>query len=263
MKIVLTSCAGLAAETGDKTTTFSIVDGPVKYDLTFAVTPTEKNADDRQILTIALINGLPADKVVEQVFYHSGIIEQVEAKILEKEYAIGELESRYVDVPMFSSPDPKEQQRLFSERKRLEKRNRNIDNRIRHLTTQIARDRKSLDVELGKRLKRNLKFFQKRFAVTYKILLTNSAIGPDEFLLCDSFSASAGSGAVAGTDDDEGNGLEEAVSLDADFDGDDDEPDAEGDDDESDGDGGLSEEDGSIAPVKKSGKPPKTKTKKN
>ena len=149
--------------------------------------PTPKSADDRQLITVALINGLPADEVVKEFFSHSGIIEQVNASIYERELIIAGLQNSYVLVPNVSSSDPVVQKELFSQRKRLERINRNIDSRIRKYSGQIGRLRKSLDVELGKRLKKNLKFFQDRFAVTYKIYLTNKAIGPDEFLLCDSF----------------------------------------------------------------------------
>ncbi len=187
MKVTLASCAGLDPLAKGGRTSFLISDGSFEYTVTFAVAPTPKSADDRQLITVALINGLPADEVVKEFFFNSGIIEQVNASIYERELIIAGLQNSYVLVPNVSSSDPVVQKELFSQRKRLERINRNIDSRIRKYSGQIGRLRKSLDVELGKRLKKNLKFFQDRFAVTYKIYLTNKAIGPDEFLLCDSF----------------------------------------------------------------------------
>ena len=173
------------------------------------MTPTPKSSDDLQLVTVALIDGVPADEVVKEFFYRSGMIEQVNAAIYEREMIIAGLESSYVLVPNVSSSDPVVQKEIFSQRKRLERINRNIDSRIRKYSGQIGRLRKSLDVELSKRLKKNLKFFQDRFAVTYKISLTNRKIGPDEFLLCDSFAER--NDYETRDDENAGNGLEDDV----------------------------------------------------
>ena len=207
MKVTLASCTGLDAHSEAGKTSFVILDGAFKYSITFAVTPTTKSADDLQLITVALINDLPADEVVKQFFLSSGIIEQVNAEIYAKETLIAGLENSYVPVPNVSSSDPIAQKEIFGQRKRLERINRNIDSRIRKYSGQIGRLRKSLDVELGKRLKKNLKFFQDRFAVTYKIYLTNGEIGPDEFLLCDSFVERKDYSAR--DDENSGNGLED------------------------------------------------------
>jgi hypothetical protein len=64
-------------------------------------------------------------------------------------------------------------------------------------------------VELSKRLKKNIKFFRDRFAITYGVYLTNDKIGPEEFLLCDSFIDSSGYEVPEDGNEDlgEGNGL--------------------------------------------------------
>ncbi|MCR5358577.1 MAG: hypothetical protein K6E55_01685 [Thermoguttaceae bacterium] len=209
MKVTLASCQGLNALAESGRTSFLLSDGSFQYTITFAVTPTPKSADDLQLVTVALIDGVPADEVVKEFFYRSGMIEQVNAAIYEREMIIAGLESSYVLVPNVSSSDPVVQKEIFSQRKRLERINRNIDSRIRKYSGQIGRLRKSLDVELSKRLKKNLKFFQDRFAVTYKISLTNRKIGPDEFLLCDSFAER--NDYETRDDENAGNGLEDDV----------------------------------------------------
>lgn len=187
MILELTSCRGLTAVIEGGITTFSELIGPLNYQNSFALQPTKKNSDDRQLITVALIDGIPANEFVDQFFNNSGAIEMAYAQIAQKELDIADLERQYVEIPNISSPDPKENQRLFSERRRLEKRNHNLDRRIQNLNTQIGRINKSLDIQRNKLQKKNLMNFKGLFAVTYKIFLTNKAVGADKFLLCDSF----------------------------------------------------------------------------
>ena len=189
MVLELTSCRGLTAVIEGGITTFSELAGPLNYQNSFALQPTKKNSDDRQLITVALINDIPANEFVDQFFLNSGAIEVAEARIAQKELEIVNLESQYVAIPNIQSSDPKENQRIFSEQKRLERINHNIDRRIK-LNTQIGRINKSLDIGRNKLQKKNLADFRNRFSVTYKVFLTNKAVGPDKFLLCDSFANS-------------------------------------------------------------------------
>jgi hypothetical protein len=187
MVLELASCRGLTAVIEGGVTTFSELIGALNYQNSFALQPTKKNSDDRQLITIALINGIPANEYVDEFFNNSGAIEMAYAQIGQKELEIAAFESQYVAIPNISSSDPKENQRIFSERKRLEKINHNIDRRIQKLNTQIGRINKSLDIQRSKLQKKNIAYFQNLFSVTYKVFLTNKAVGPDKFLLCDSF----------------------------------------------------------------------------
>ena len=237
MVLELASCRGLTAVIEGGITTFSELIGPLNYQNSFALQPTKKNSDDRQLITVALIDGIPANEFVDQFFNNSGAIEVAYAQIEQKEFEIATLEGRYVAVPNISSSDPKENQRIFSERKRLEKINHNIDRRIQKLSTQIGRINKSLDIGRSKLQKKNIAYFRDLFSVTYKVFLTNRAVGPDKFLLCDSF---VDSHEYDPRDDEHAGGLEdndifndEDINIDLDDD-DSEETDSTSDDDDTD-----------------------------